>query len=82
MTKEAYETRLWKQIEILKKFGWEPDQQPQVPFEEALVASNVEEEENVHIEGDEWEDYDIVTYTFGDQNRAYLRGQFTFHKVR
>ena len=33
------------------------------------------------ITTDEWNDYDIVTYTFGDQNRAYLRGQFTIHKV-
>lgn len=32
------------------------------------------------ITTDEWNDYDIVTYTFGDQDRAYLRGQFTFHK--
>ena len=24
--------------------------------------------------------YDIVSYTFGDQNIAYIRGQFTFHK--
>lgn len=29
---------------------------------------------------DELNDYDIVTYSFGDQNRLYLRGQFTFHK--
>jgi hypothetical protein len=32
------------------------------------------------IEDDEWSDFDIVTYGYGDQNRAYLRGQFTFHK--
>ena len=28
----------------------------------------------------ELEDYDIVTYSYGDQHRLYLRGQFTFHK--
>jgi len=32
------------------------------------------------ITPDELEDYDIVTYGYGDQNRVYLRGQFTFHK--
>jgi hypothetical protein len=32
------------------------------------------------ITPDEWTDYDIVTYTFGDQHRLYLRGQFTFHR--
>ena len=32
------------------------------------------------ITPDELEDFDIVTYGFGDQNRLYLRGQFTFHK--
>jgi hypothetical protein len=32
------------------------------------------------ITRDELEEFDIVTYTFGDQNRLYLRGQFTFHK--
>ena len=32
------------------------------------------------ITRDELEHYDIVTYGFGDQNRVYLRGQFTFHK--
>ena len=29
---------------------------------------------------DELNDFDIVTYGFGDQDRLYLRGQFTFHK--
>lgn len=29
---------------------------------------------------DEWTEYDIVTYGFGDQDKLYLRGQFTFHK--
>ena len=32
------------------------------------------------IDNDEWEDYDIVSYGFGDQDKLYLRGQFTFHK--
>ena len=32
------------------------------------------------ITPDELADYDIVTYGYGDQNRVYLRGQFTFHK--
>ena len=32
------------------------------------------------ISEDELTDYDIVTYGYGDQNRVYLRGQFTFHK--
>lgn len=32
------------------------------------------------IEDDEMSDFDIVTYGYGDQSRAYLRGQFTFHK--
>lgn len=32
------------------------------------------------ITPDELTDYDIVTYSFGDQERLYLRGQFTFHK--
>ena len=32
------------------------------------------------ITPDELTDYDIVTYGHGDQNRIYLRGQFTFHK--
>ncbi len=32
------------------------------------------------ITTDELENYDIVTYSFGDQERVYLRGQFTFHK--
>lgn len=29
---------------------------------------------------DELREFDIVTYGYGDQNRLYLRGQFTFHK--
>jgi len=29
---------------------------------------------------EELTDWDIVTYSFGDQDRVYLRGQFTFHK--
>jgi len=32
------------------------------------------------ITEDELTEYDIVTYGFGDQNRVYLRGQFTFHR--
>ncbi|KAL7555315.1 hypothetical protein ACHAWF_018977 [Thalassiosira exigua] len=32
------------------------------------------------IDEDEWSDYDVVTYGFGDQDKLYLRGQFTFHK--
>jgi hypothetical protein len=32
------------------------------------------------IDQDEWTDYDIVTYGFGDQDKLYLRGQFTFHR--
>ena len=32
------------------------------------------------ITEEELTDYDIVTYGYGDQNRVYLRGQFTFHK--
>jgi len=32
------------------------------------------------VSPDELTDYDIVTYGYGDQDRAYLRGQFTFHK--
>ena len=32
------------------------------------------------IDEDEWNDYDIVTYGFGDQDKLYLRGQFTFHR--
>lgn len=32
------------------------------------------------ITPDEFNDFDIVTYGFGDQNRLYLRGQFTFHR--
>ena len=29
---------------------------------------------------EELNNYDIVTYTFGDQQRLYVRGQFTIHK--
>jgi hypothetical protein len=32
------------------------------------------------IDDDEWTDYDIVTYSYGDQDKLYLRGQFTFHR--
>eukprot|EP00934_Nitzschia_sp_Nitz4_P001734 Nitzschia sp. Nitz4//scaffold31_size150131//139101//141896//NITZ4_002854-RA/size150131-processed-gene-0.147-mRNA-1//-1//CDS//3329547737//1734//frame0 len=32
------------------------------------------------ITPDELKDFDIVTYGFGDQDRIYLRGQFTFHR--
>ncbi len=32
------------------------------------------------ITPDELNDFDIVTYGYGDQDRIYLRGQFTFHK--
>ncbi|GKY91238.1 hypothetical protein MPSEU_000096400 [Mayamaea pseudoterrestris] len=32
------------------------------------------------ITPDELKDFDIVTYSFGDQHRLYLRGQLTFHK--
>jgi len=32
------------------------------------------------IDYDEWTKYDIVTYGFGDQDKLYLRGQFTFHR--
>ena len=32
------------------------------------------------ITPDELTDYDVVTYSHGDQDKAYLRGQFTFHK--
>jgi hypothetical protein len=32
------------------------------------------------ITPDEWKDYDVVTYSFGDQHRLYARGQFTFHR--
>lgn len=32
------------------------------------------------VEDDEFANYDIVTYGYGDQSRAYLRGQFTFHR--
>ena len=32
------------------------------------------------ITQDELNDFDIVTYGYGDQERVYLRGQFTIHK--
>ncbi|CAM9865198.1 unnamed protein product [Ectocarpus sp. 12 AP-2014] len=32
------------------------------------------------LEPSEMRDYDIITYSFGDQQRAYLRGQLTVHK--
>lgn len=32
------------------------------------------------ITPDELQFFDVVTYGFGDQDRIYLRGQFTFHK--
>lgn len=32
------------------------------------------------ITSSELETYDIVSYGYGDQDRVYLRGQFTFHK--
>lgn len=32
------------------------------------------------ITQEELTEYDIVTYGYGDQNRVYLRGQFTFHR--
>ena len=32
------------------------------------------------IEEDEWGDYDIVSYSFGDNRAAYLRGQFTMFR--
>ena len=32
------------------------------------------------ISTDELNDFDVVTYSMGDQERVYLRGQFTFHK--
>lgn len=33
-----------------------------------------------HITNEELSDFDIVTYSYGDQNIAYLRGQFTLHR--
>ena len=32
------------------------------------------------ISSDELENYDVVTYSFGDQFRAYTRGQWTLHR--
>jgi hypothetical protein len=32
------------------------------------------------ITKEELNDWDIVTYSYGDQERVYLRGQFTFHR--
>jgi hypothetical protein len=33
-----------------------------------------------HISKDEWEDFDITTYGYGDQDRLFVRGQFTMHR--
>ncbi|CAM9102064.1 unnamed protein product [Ascophyllum nodosum] len=33
------------------------------------------------LEPREMRDFDIITYSFGDQERAYLRGQLTVHKI-
>ena len=32
------------------------------------------------VTSEELNDWDIVTYSHGDQGSVYLRGQFTFHK--
>jgi len=32
------------------------------------------------VADDEWRDFDVVTYSFGDQWRAYARGQWTMHR--
>ena len=32
------------------------------------------------VDGDEWDDFDVVAYSFGDQWRAYTRGQWTMHR--
>lgn len=32
------------------------------------------------IEEDEWRDYDVVSYSFGDNRALYLRGQFTMFR--
>jgi hypothetical protein len=36
---------------------------------------------NRHLEHDEWNNYHVVTFSFGDQQRLYARGQFTMHKL-
>lgn len=33
-----------------------------------------------HLTQSDWTDFDIVTWGFGDQQRLYLRGQFTMHR--
>lgn len=33
-----------------------------------------------HISRDEWEDFDVTTYGYGDQDRLFVRGQFTMHR--
>eukprot|EP00977_Amphora_coffeiformis_P007983 scaffold1803_cov92-Amphora_coffeaeformis.AAC.6 len=33
-----------------------------------------------HLQPEDWVDFDIVTWGFGDQQRLYLRGQFTMHR--
>ena len=33
-----------------------------------------------HLDESEWTDYDVVTFGFGDQERLYVKGQFTMHK--
>lgn len=33
-----------------------------------------------HLTPSDWFDYDISTFSFGDQQRLYLRGQFTMHR--
>jgi hypothetical protein len=33
-----------------------------------------------HLSWDDWTDFDIVTWGYGDQRRLYLRGQFTMHR--
>ena len=32
------------------------------------------------LSADELRQHDVLTYTFGDYHRLYLRGQFTSHK--
>jgi hypothetical protein len=33
-----------------------------------------------HLTVDDWTQYDVLTWGFGDQRRLYLRGQFTMHR--
>uniref|UniRef100_A0A7S3P8D9 Uncharacterized protein n=1 Tax=Amphora coffeiformis TaxID=265554 RepID=A0A7S3P8D9_9STRA len=33
-----------------------------------------------HISKDEWETFDVTTYGYGDQERLFVRGQFTMHR--